>query len=453
MLGAVYIAAVVVLMDLTAVNIALPEVSHVFGLSATTVSWLLLVSMITASGFALVAGRFIELYNARMLLVAGFLVFGCCSFLSFLSSDYLLILVLRFVQGFAESVIYVIGPALIRKYLPVERQQGAYGIWMMCTGIGISMGPFLGGFLVEEFGWNYVFLINVPLCAIGFLFSLRLSKTNWHIKSPFKFDTSGALLSFIFITTLILGINMIKSHGGNSWIVMISLSLSIISLLLFVKWERKIDQPLFDLGLFRVLNFSLANLGFFLFFLINVGSRFLRPFYFEDGRGLETSTSGLLMTISPLIMIFVSPFVKYFVRFVPVRFLCITGNLLLSCSMFMFALWNAQTSIGFLVASMIVLGAGMGLYYPSNAFIGMISIPEGKYGMASASISTSKSSGKMMGVLLFGVIFTIYFPYEWVEESLILYQMKLVPAFQNTFVIGGLLGLAATIISVFIKRK
>ena len=447
MLAASYMAATVVLMDMTTVNIALPAISQEFGIDLSTVSWLLLVSMLTSSSVALVAGKFIDLFEPRKLFIIGFSAFGSLTFLSFLVKDVYLIIAIRFLQGFAEALIYVIGPALIRRYLPREKQQSAHGIWMMCTGIGISMGPLLGGLLVNHFSWNWVFLVNVPLTFLGLLFALKMKKlgTGNNNEDKADFDRAGAVLSFVFLSGLIYGLNTLGRKSELSWNVVLPLLLSGIALLLFIHREKEQQNPVFDFRLFGIRQFLLSNSGFFLFFLVNVGSRFLRPFYFEEVQGLTSTESGMLMTVSPLLMMVVSPLAKYLSDKSRPALIFVGGNLFLAVSMFMFASWDAGTSVYFLVFSMIVLGIGMGLFYPTSSYIGMLSLPEGKQGMGSAAISTSKSLGKLSGVLLFGLIFTFFVPESFVAELQI-------NAFQNTFLAGGFIAVISLFLSLRILK-
>ncbi len=453
-LWAVYIAATAVLIDLTAVNIALPTISHHFGISSSTVSLLLISSMLASSAFALIAGKVIELGNIKTLLLIGFASLGILNFLCFLTSDFGLLILIRFITGFALSLIYVVGPAVIRRYLPENEQQGSYGIWMMCTGIGISMGPLLGSLLIESFGWNYVFMINIFLSMAGLVFTVALKKSQWrssHKRSPF--DIKGAILSFLFIACLVAGVNIINDKTINDLYGVLILVFSVIILILFLLREKRVAYPILDIRLFLVRNFTLANIGFFLFFLVNVGSRFLRPFYFEDGRGFDTEISGLLMMISPVVMLIVSPFVSNLTKYYSPKLICIVANFLLALSMLMFSFWGINTNIYFLAASMFVLGVAMGLYYPTSSFVGMISIPEEQNGMASASISTSKSLGKLMGILIFGVVFYSLFPYHWSDEILAEHKETLINAFQLTFGFGAVAAFSALIISFRLKKS
>jgi len=452
-LSAVYIAATAVLIDLTAVNIALPTISRHFEISSSTASLLLLASMLTSSAFALAAGKIIEIKNIKSLLLIGFASLAILNLLCFITPDFSLLIIIRFITGFSLSLIYVIGPAVIRKYLPENKQQGSYGIWMMCTGIGISMGPLIGSLLIESFAWNYVFLINIFLSLAGLIFSLGLKKSHWRSNhKKFSFDIKGAVLSFLFIGCLVTGVNMINNKTIHDLYGGLILVLSVVFLLLFLQREKRVNDPILDIRLFHVRNFILANIGFFLFFLVNVGSRFLRPFYFEDGRGFDTEISGLLMMISPVVMLIISPFASKLTRKYSARLVCIIANFLLSLSMLMFSFWGINTHIYFLVASMLVLGVAMGLYYPTSSFVGMISIPEEKNGMASASISTSKSLGKLMGILIFGQLFYSLFPYQWTGKVVAEHKEMLIDAFQMTFGFGAVAAFAALIISFWLKK-
>ncbi|RLD36205.1 MAG: hypothetical protein DRI74_09495, partial [Bacteroidetes bacterium] len=308
--------------------------------------------------------------------------------------------------GFAEAALYVIGPALIKRYISEEKQANAYGQWMMSTGIGISVGPLIGGYLISLFSWQAVFFINIPLVILGLVFSLQIKlKTSKTAKE--KFDALGAFLSFAFLASLIAGVNIGRNYGwSGTWPFLL---ISLFLFLIFLYRQKKCSFPILELSLFRLRNFWLASLGFFLFFVVNVGSRFLRPFYFEEGRGFDSELSGLLMVISPAIMVLLAPFTDYFQRILSTKKVVLLGNFFLFVSMLFFSFWSQQSSLLFIVFSMMLLGIGMGLFYPAATTIGMLSLPRKNYGMGSAAIATSKSMGKLIGVLVFALLFSYFF--------------------------------------------
>ncbi len=402
---AINIAALVVLMDLSAVNIAMPEMRAYFGYSVSFISLVLMISMLTATSSALIIGKISQLFSPKKLLIIGFSVFGLTTFLSGISHHFSFLLVLRFIQGFAESTLYVIGPALIKRYISSEKQATAYGQWMMSTGIGISIGPLIGGYLVGWFSWSAVFFINVPFVLLGLWFSTRL-KLETPPKKHELFDNIGAFLSFGFLGSIIAAVNIGKQLGWK--IAVLFLALAVLFFIAFLYREKKCKFPILHLNLFRVRNFWLASFGFFLFFVVNVGSRFLRPFYFEEGRGFDSELSGLLMVISPAVMVLLSPFTGYFQRLWGVKNVVILGNLFLFISMILFSLWTQDSSLQFLIISMLLLGIGMGFYYPAATTIGMLALSNANSGMGSAVISSSKSMGKLIGVLVFAFLFSSY---------------------------------------------
>lgn len=402
---AINLAALVVLMDLSAVNIALPEMRMHFQFSVSFISLVLMVSMLTATSSALILGKISQLASPKKILIVGFTVFGTTTFLSGIVQNFYILLFLRFIQGFAEAALYVIGPALIKQYISPEKQATAYGQWMMSTGIGISVGPLIGGYLVAVFSWSAVFFINVPFVILGLWFSYKLKIEKAEDKKE-KFDVLGAFLSFAFLACIIVGVNIGKHFGWSiSWIFLIA---ALLFFLAFVYREKKCSFPILQISLFRVRNFWLASLGFLLFFVVNVGSRFMRPFYFEEGRGFGPELSGLLMVISPAIMVMLSPFTGNFQRLLGTKSVVLLGNLFLFISMILFSFWSQTSSMLFLGFSMLILGIGMGLFYPAATTIGMLALPKGNSGMGSAVMSSAKSMGKLVGVLLFAILFSSF---------------------------------------------
>lgn len=438
-----YLAATIVLMDLTSVNIALPTISEYFKLGATKVSWLLMASMLSATSFAIIAGRIIDNYDVRSILSLGFVIFIIGTLLSSLVKNFEILIVIRFFQGFGEALLYVVGPAFIRKHLPIEKQQLAYGIWMASTAVGISFGPVIGGLIISMFSWHGVFLINFFLSLLGLTLMALRGLINFKVKTQVKSaDYLGAFYSFITLVSFIVALNAAHDYGLVNVLTFISLSNFLVFMFLFFRREKKIVYPIFDLKLFRARNFNLAAIGFFIFFVVNVGSRFLRPFYFENVKMLSPQTSGLLMMISPLVMLIISPFSKAISNKIKPRAILIIANVLLAASMFWFSKWNAGTASTELIAAMILLGLSMGLYYPVNSFVGMKKLSPIQSGMGSAVISASKSLGKMMGVLLFAVYFST------LANDTVNHGM----AYQNTFLFGSFIAIGGMLLSLGLKK-
>ncbi len=445
---AINLAALIVLMDLSVVNIALPEMRIHFNSTVSAISLVLMVSMLSASSSALIMGKMSQLFSPKKMLIFGFVLFGITSFLSGLVRDFNTLLALRFIQGFAEAILYVIGPAIIKRHIEPEKQAQAYGQWMMSTGIGISIGPLIGGYLVGLFSWPAVFFINIPFILLGLFFSLRL-KFRMPIVEKERFDFLGALWSFVFLASLIAALNLARGHISFYWTVVL-LFISLLAFIFFLRREKKYSHPILQLSVFKVRNFRLASLGFFFFFTINVGSRFLRPFFFEEARGFSSELSGLLMVVAPLVMVLLSPLTGYFQKLWGTKRVVILGNIFLLLSMLMFSFWNQNSSLSFLIFSMFVLGLGMGFYYPAATTIGMLALPNTNYGMGSAAISTSKSLGKLFGVLVFAFLFNAFLQQINPNDIALLTQER-AEAIQDVFRLASGLAFVALVFSFFFK--
>ncbi|NOR88477.1 MAG: MFS transporter, partial [Bacteroidales bacterium] len=253
------IAAFMVLMDLSAVNIALPTIRHYFNISISTVSFILMASMLTATGSALIMGKIIEILKPEKILITAFTTFAITTTLTAFTNQFLWIIPLRIIQGIAEAALYVIGPALIKKYMKDDRQQRQYGIWMMSCGLGISLGPLFGGIILKYLSWNWIFLINLPLAIIGIFYSLKLKNRLDFKKQNIKFDTKGASYSFLFLAILIIFFNLFSILSISQPILWITAMISLSFLVLFIKHEKAISHPILQLKLYKIINFRLAN--------------------------------------------------------------------------------------------------------------------------------------------------------------------------------------------------
>ncbi len=446
---AINIAALMALIDLSAINIALPTLRTHFNLSVAEVSLILMATMFMSSASALTMGKMLGKFAPGKLLSAAFLVYGIATTLTAFVTQYYWMIPLRLVQGVAEAALYVTGPALIKNYIEPQYHQKEYGRWMMSTGIGICLGPLLGAVLIDVWGWPAVFLINLPLALAGMFFAFRLDKSISFTPQKGRFDVGGALYSFLFLGAIILFFNVMTKFGMQTrWLIPLAI-LALVFFVMFIRHEKRLSEPLLDLNLFKINNFRQANLGFFLFFVINVGGRFIHPFYFEETRSLSTTVSGVMMMIAPGVMLFVSLYIDKLERYFKTKQLVIGGNILLTLSMIMFAASSENTNPGFLITGLIILGISMGLYYPATTQAGMKSLPTGSHGMGSASISVSKSLGKLMGVLLFGMLFQFFFTLFF--DSRVAEQALKSEAIQWVFLLAAMLSFLNTLYSTRLK--
>ncbi|HUK92443.1 MAG TPA: MFS transporter, partial [Methanomicrobiales archaeon] len=242
--------------DISAVNIALPSIGAEFSLDAVSLSWVSTAYLLSSALFLVPFGRIADIVGRKRIFNLGLCLFTAASFLMAYTITPVTIIPLRVIQGMGGALIYGTAVAILTAVTPAADRGKALGIYTTAVYLGLSLGPFLGGFLTGQFGWRSIFLVNVP---IG-LFTLGLIR--WRLRGEWadargeRFDTPGSVLFGLSLVAVMLGFTWLPGATG---ILMILLGILLLGG--FVRWEQGMRYPLLDMGLFtgnRV--FALSNL-------------------------------------------------------------------------------------------------------------------------------------------------------------------------------------------------
>ena len=250
MMAVVCFGAMMTNLDATAIIVSLPTIAEEMNLSPSFASIIVLAYLLFETAPLMVFGKIGDIYGGRRVLLAGLALFTISSFFCGMTSNLWQLLVMRCLQGIGGAMIFSVLIALATLHTPASKKGQAIGYIMLTAALGVSLGPTVGGFIANYFGWRYIFFINVPLgivaIAAGFFFLPR------HHPPALdrRFDLLGAFYQTAFLLLLIFGVNQGLEYGWTSLPILSSLGGSLIMALLFVLRELKIDYPIIDLKLF-----------------------------------------------------------------------------------------------------------------------------------------------------------------------------------------------------------
>ena len=416
LLGSVWVSAFLVSIDYTALNVALPTLAADFGVGTSDVSWIALAYMLMMVALTPVTGLVIDRIGYGRALTGALGFFAISSFASALAPTFWLLVALRGAQGIGASVMFVIGPALVRTWIPTEAQDRAFAIFSTGPMAGLCAGPAIGGQLTALFGWQSVFLFNVPaaLLALLLLHATRRTASNATSQPPSRQaqmpDAVAAVAAIMGLLMLLLGLNKGQEWGWGSVEVIALFVGAGVAAVIVVTRERRATTPLVDRRILHSPGFSAAAVAFLLLLLVFGGCVFLLPFYFEWLRRLDTDIVGHVLMVQPAATILVSNLAAFRFAGVSRRALCLAGIPLLVTGIAVLAGSDRGTPLLVPIIALALMGAGAGLYYPALMQAGLAGISSRLAASASSLQTAIRVLAQLLGVVLFETVFSQLYP-------------------------------------------
>lgn len=388
----------------SSVNIALPSIGKEFAMDAVLLGWVNTVYLLSAALFLVPFGRAADIYGRKKVFSYGIIIYTVSSFLSAASPSAHFLLFFRVFQGMGAAMIFGTAVAILTSVFPAEERGKVIGISVAATYSGLSLGPFLGGFLTQQFGWRSIFLINVPFGLIVIALIVWRLPGEWAGSPGENLDIPGSLIYSITLVATMYGISLLPSKPALLLII-----LGILGIFMFVTWETKTDTPVLNMNLFsknRVFAFSSVTA------LINYSATFavtfLMSLYLQHLRGVTPQTAGIILVCQPVVMVLFSPIAGRLSDRIEPRIVASGGMIVTTFALFTFTLLQESTSISLIIARLSLFGAGLAFFSSPNTNAIMSSVDKKMYGIASAMVGTMRLIGQMTSMGIAMVIITVY---------------------------------------------
>lgn len=401
----VSIGAFMSTLDASIVNISLPTIVISLSTTLPMVAWVITGYLIVITGCLLLVGRIADLFGQKRTYISGFIIFTLGSAFCGISNNIYMLIGSRMIQGLGASSLMVNGTAIIATTFPETERGERLGMLGSVISAGFLAGPILGGFLIEHFGWRYIFFINLPIGVLGILFSFMALKKN-SPSGKFRLDIWGALLLFISVSALLLFFNQV----GNA-LTPLSLILLVVSLIflgIFIVVEAISPFPLIDLSLLRKRVFISSLGASLLSFSVGGAHNFVIPFFLQNVLGYLPSKVGMMVFPVSLTVMVMAPVGGKFSDKVGVRIPATLGLLLTSLTIFSFTYLKEDATVHEILWRQIVLGIGIALFNPANNNAIISCLPIDKVGVASSFSALSRNLGLVMGVALAEMIISLH---------------------------------------------
>src|SRR5215217_6461956 len=259
-LGVLAVSLLIIGLDNTVLNVALPTLQTHFSASGSTLQWIVDSYLLAFAGVLLTMGTLGDRFGRKRALQSGLVLFGVASVFAAFAQDATQLIVLRAAMGIGGAMIMPATLSVIMDVFPREERGKAIGIWSAIAGVGIGLGPFVGGLLLEFSSWSSVFWLNVPIVAVAALGGFALVPES-RDPNPGAFDLRGAALSIATLVTLVYGIIEATPRGWTDPVVLACFAAAAALGAAFIAWERRVASPMLPLGFFRDPNFTVASAG------------------------------------------------------------------------------------------------------------------------------------------------------------------------------------------------
>jgi EmrB/QacA subfamily drug resistance transporter len=396
----------VVGLDNTILNVALPRLSEDLDATTSQLQWIIDGYTLVFAGLLLTTGSLGDKFGRRSALSLGLLIFVAGSIASAFATTPEILILTRSVMGVGAALIMPATLSLLTNIFtdPSERAK-AIGIWAGVSGIGVAIGPMLGGWLLEHFSWGSVFLVNVPVVAVALPAGYFLLPDSKASDSP-KLDLLGAVLSIVALVSLVWAIIEAPAKGWTSPEVLGAFALGAVTMGVFIWWQNTTEHPMLDIRFFKNPRFSAANLAITLTFFAMFGSMFILTQFLQFVLGYTPLEAGIRSVPLALMLMVVAPQSTRLVRRVGTK-LVVAGGLA-TVAIGLAVASTATPALGYfgrVLPAQLLLGLGIALAMAPATESIMGSLPRDKAGVGSAMNDTTRQVGGALGVAVIGSVF------------------------------------------------
>ncbi|MCG3227012.1 MAG: MFS transporter [Candidatus Heimdallarchaeota archaeon] len=387
----------------SAFTLAAPTMANELSINTTELSWIVTIYVLATAMLQIPFGKISDNYGRKKIYLTGMIIFSSSALILGFMNSATSIIIMRFVQGVGGALIFATGTAILTSVFPAQKKGFAFGINIGSVYTGLTIGPSLGGFMTEFFGWRSIFFSIVPF---GFVIAILVAfvlKGEWKADVKEKFDWLG---SVVFIATLFMLLYGFRSLPKNYGFGLIGASA--VTLVFFIFWEWKIDYPILQLRLFQNNRFfTFANLAAFTYYTATAATTLILSLYLQNILGYTAIIAGLILLARPIFQAILSPIGGKLSDTIEHRIITTLGVAFGLIGLFMLIFLDSNSSLSLIIISLILGGIGFGLFSSPNANSIMSSVSRKNYGVASALVGTMRTVGQTLSLGLVTLLFAV----------------------------------------------
>ena len=398
---------------ISSVNVALPTIQAEFSADAVLLSWVPTSFLLAMAVFLVPFGKAADIYGRKKIFTWGLILYTFSSFLAVFSYSIKILIVMRILQGFGSAMSVTTGMAILTSVFAPSKRGRAIGIYVSAVYIGLSVGPFAGGFLARYLGWRSIFAVVVPFGAACVLITIRYLKGEWADARGEKLDIGGSVLYGFSILVLVYGASLLPQRVAVYLIVS-----GLAGLALFIRLEMSVRYPVFEVRLFKQNTlFTFSSLAALINYSATFALTFLLSLYLQYIKNIPPQYAGSILIAQPIVMAVFSPLAGRLSDRIEPRLIASAGMMMTALGLFSFVFIGADTSKVLIVLTLAFLGFGFSLFSSPNMNAIMSAVERRYFGIASGTVATMRLLGQMASMAITMVVFAIFIGREPISPS------------------------------------
>lgn len=382
-----------------AVNIIIPTVAAEFHMSNIVQNWITIIFFLVMAMLSIPAGQISGKYGLKKITILSSALFVIISIVNVFVTTSEQFLFCRLVLGLVLAFINVTSMAMVVSAFDPQERGKALGLNITGVYVGLSLSPFLGGVLNYQLGWRSVILFSVPFLIVIIALLLKIDD-EWITFEGIPIDMKGSIAYAIGIALFIYGFTILNESIG-----IVLTILGVIILVAFALIELRQEHPVFDIKFLKNREFLSANLASLCAYLATFAVTIILNYHLQYIKGFDSQTAGIILLVAPVCQVILAPIAGRLAdKYIP-QILAAIGMALGTISLVLFSTLSFETSLSFVVVSMVIYGVGFGLFSPPNTSVIMGSVPPKDTSIASASVSTVRTVGQAMSMGILTLIF------------------------------------------------
>ena len=402
--GATSIGIFLSALDASIVNVSLFTMQEFFGVSISAIQWVVVAYLLVMTSTMPLMGKFGDRFGKKKIFQLGMLVFIAGSFACSISIGFEMLVLGRILQAFGAAMISANGLALVTYFTTPQNRGRAIGLNSIVLAAALATGPVLGGILTQLFGWQSIFLVNLPIGIAGYLVVQFAVPKAEPVKET-RFDTIGAALFFSFLFLLIYYVTISTSADLITSILLIAGA--IISFVAFFFRERSFEAPIISIEVLTDKKISASIFSALLSYMAMVPISFLLPFYLQAALGFDQTTTGFFLVVHPIVISITGPIAGFVSEKLNAKIQTTAGLLVQLTGLVILAL--AVPNIILMIVGIAVMGTGLSFFSVANGNFIMTAAPKKYMGVVSALINLARTTGFSVATALVTTVFGVFF--------------------------------------------
>ncbi len=406
-LANIMIGTFMAVLDATIVNVGLTSMKNSFGTSIDKIEWVLTAYNLIFAVILPCSGWIADHFGYKRTYFLGLFLFTLGSFLCGLAWNENILIAFRIIQGCGGGLLMPVGLATITREFPPEKRGVALGFWGIAAAASVSLGPMIGGYLIDNYSWHAIFNVNVPVGIVGLLATVIIQK-EYRTEDIRSFDFVGFISVVVFLTFLLLAL----ASGNSSWntggwtseFIITCFALSAVGFIVFLYTELTVKHPMIDLRLLKDKNFLVTNIILFIFGFGLFGSTFLLPYYLENSLGYTALQAGLVFLPIGILQMVMSPISGTLSDRINPKIPAAIGIFLLAVGLYLNSFLSLHSEHSQVMLPLYIRGLAMGLLFTPLTSMALMTIPVNKMAQASGLLNVLRQIGASFGVAVLNTI-------------------------------------------------